>query len=156
MEPRSILLKVLRAAAVLIIGSIFLVLLIYGIGTSISCDYMPLALDEKAPDALPVGARLAVRTELIGMLNQSIDDAQVYFLSVTSLPGYSNRFVSRHVPIPTGTVFRVIGFRRPHNPICYGSEWIVVLGAEKPINGTGDEIHMDIETAKNPSFMVRN
>ena len=156
MEPRSILLKVLRAAAMLIIGSIFLVFLIYGIGTSISCDYMPLALDEKAPDALPVGTRLAVRTELIGMLNQSIDHAQVYFLSITPPPGYSNRFVSRRVPIPIGTIFRVIGFRRPHNPICYGYEWKVILEAEKPINGSGDEIQMGIETAKNPSFMVRN
>ena len=140
----------------LIIGSVLLVLLIYAIGTSISCDYMPLALDEKAPDALLIGTRLAVRTELIGMLDQSIDDAQVYVLNITPLPGYSNRFVSRRVPIPTGTVFRVIGFRRPHNPVCYGFEWIVVLGAEKPINGAGDEIHMGIATAKNPSFMVRN
>ena len=156
MSLRSILLKVLEAAAILIGGSVFLVLLIYGIGTSTSCDYMPLAKDEKAPDALPVGTQLVVRTELIGMLDQSIDDAKVYFLNITPLPGYLNRFVSRRVPIPTGTIFRVIGFRRPHNPICYGYEWQVILEAEKPINGSDDGIHMDIETAKNPSFMARN
>ena len=124
--------------------------------TSISCHYLPLAADEKAPDALPIGTRLAVREELIGMLDQSIDDPQVYYLYITPLPGYSNRFVSRRISISIGAIFRVIGFRRPHNPICYGYEWEVILEAEKPINGSGNEIHMGIETAKNPSFMVRN
>jgi len=87
------------------------------------------------------------------MLDLSIDDVQVCFLNITLLPGYLNGFVSRRDSIPIGTVVRMFGFRRPlHNSICYSYKW----NAEKPINGSGDEIHMGIEKAKNPSFMVRS
>jgi hypothetical protein len=89
------------------------------------------------------------------MLDQSIDDPKVSYLNITPLPGYSNRFVSRRIPILVGTTFTVIGFRRPHNPICYGYEWQVILEAEKPLEGSDAEIHIRLDSATDPSLMVR-
>src|SRR5438045_885298 len=91
--------------------------------TSMSCDYGPLAQTDALPKDLPVGLQLVSSTEVVGMLDQSVDDARVYYLNITAPPGYAKtRFVKDRVRIPAGTHFEVAGFRRPHSLVCRENE----------------------------------
>ena len=89
------------------------------------------------------------------MLDQSIDDDQVYYLNITPLPGYSNRFVKAHVRIAAGTAFTVTGFKRPHNLLCYWYDWEVILKPQEPLEASNAEVHMNIDRVRDPALMVR-
>jgi len=121
----------------------------------VSCYYQPLTSNEEPPADLPIGTELSTATELIGMLDQDIDDPHLYYLNITQLPGYSNRFVAKHIPIPSGTTFSVVGFRRPHNLLCYWYAWDVILRSQHPLETSNTEIHIALDRARDASLMKR-
>lgn len=123
--------------------------------TSISCRYAPPKPGDELPEDLPIGMTLQTNLALVGLLDESIDDSSIHYLNVVVPPGYRNRFVKQRVTIPVGTKFRVIGYRRPHNPICYSHDWEVVLGSETKFTADRDEIHMKFPLARNYEFVSR-
>lgn len=116
--------------------------------TSISCRYGPLEPDDPIPVGYPMGASVEVRAELVGLLDESIDDKRVHYLNLVVPPGYQNRFVKARVSVPAGTRFAVSGYRRPHNPICRNHEWVLVLDSDRPLTPNRDEIHIRLSAAR--------
>ena len=99
-----------------------------------------------------MGTLLVLKTPMIGMLDQWIDDSAVYHLNITPLPGYSNRFVKKRVAVPAGTQFKVVGSRKATNPMCYGQDPDLVLQVEVPLEPSNSEIHMDLSFAVDPAL----
>jgi hypothetical protein len=116
--------------------------------TSISCYYKPSA----TPPEVPVGTLLEFKTQMVGMLDQWIDDSRVYHLNITPLPGYSNRFVKTHVEIPAGTRLKVVGARKATNPMCHWQNPDLVLQVDKPLEPSNSEINIDLSLAIDPAL----
>jgi hypothetical protein len=127
--------------------------------TSISCQYGPPERGDVLPPDLPIGTTVRTSAPLLGLLDESIDDSSIHYLNIVVPPGYRNRFVKQRIPIPEGTAFQVIGYRRPYNPLCYSHDWGLVLGTNAPFTANRDEVrvkipiaraHMVVERAKGP------
>ena len=123
--------------------------------TSISCRYGPPEQKDELPNDLPIGVTLKTNLALVGLLDESIDDSSIHYLNVVVPPGYRNRFVKQRVNIPAGTKFRILGYRRPFNPICYSHDWYLVLGSDTQFTPDRNEIHMKFPTARNNAFVTR-
>ena len=119
--------------------------------TSISCYYQPAA----NPPEVPVGTLLEFKTQMVGMLDQWIDDSRVYHLNITPLPGYSNRFVKTRVEIPAGTRLKVVGAHKATNPMCLWQDPDLVLQADKPLEQSNSEIRIDLRFAIDPALTNR-
>lgn len=116
--------------------------------TNVSCDYGPPDPRDTLPSDLPVGAILRTEAKMVGLLDESIDDATVHYLNVVDPPGYHNRFVKLRVDIPTGSSFRIQGYRRPHSILCRSHEWEAVLVPDFKLTPSGDEVHMKFSVAR--------
>lgn len=123
--------------------------------TSISCHYGPPDPQDELPSDLAVGTVLRTEAPLVGLLDESIDDAAVHYLNVVVPPGYRNRFVKLRVQIPTGTSFRIQGFRRPHSLLCRSHEWEVVLAPAARLTPNADEVHMKFSVARDGTVISR-
>lgn len=123
--------------------------------TSISCRYGSTDQKDELPSDLPVGMIFQSKHALLGLLDESIDDPSVHYLNVVVPPGYRNRFVKRRVNIPAGTKFRVIGYRRPFNPLCYAHDWELVLVSDPQLTTDQNEVHMKFLLARNNEFITR-
>lgn len=110
---------------------------------------------EAPPADLPIGTKLSVRKDLVGMLHEDIDDPRIYYLTVTPIPGFGGRYVKRRHPVPKGTSFTVAGFRRPHHPICHWYSWEVILKPQQPLEPSNAEVKMKLDTAVDPIYMSR-
>ncbi len=124
--------------------------------TSISCRYGPPERGDVLPPDLPVGAILRTKASLVGLLDESIDDSSTHYLNLVVPPGYRNRFVKQRVHISEGTVFRVTGYRRPFNPLCYGYDWALVLSSSTPLTSNNDEIHVKVPIARAHMLIAQN
>lgn len=120
---------------------------------SCSCNYAVLDHDQALTVGVPIGIRIEAKTELIGMLVANIDDPNKKFLEVTPLPGFAGRYVLKRVPVPQGTAFEVVGFRKPSNILCYG-RMDAVLRPSKPIEPSGAEVHINLDSAADGRFVV--
>lgn len=123
--------------------------------TSISCRYGPPTPKDELPNDLHIGMVLQTNIAMVGLLDESIDDSSIHYLNIVVPPGYRNRFVKQRVNIPAGTKFRVIGYRRPFNPICYSHDWGLVLGSDAQFTADRNEIHMSFPVARNNEFVTR-
>jgi hypothetical protein len=123
--------------------------------TSISCKYGPPEPKDELPVDLPVGMTLQANVPLLGLLDESIDDSSIHYLNVVVPPGYRNRFVKQRVNIPAGTKFRIIGYLRPFNPLCYSHDWVLVLGSDTKFTAEGHEINMKFPVARNNELVTR-
>ena len=117
--------------------------------TSISCHYKSTA----NPPEVPVGTLLVLKTQMIGMLDQWIDDSRVYHLNITPLPGFAKtRFVKARVVIPAGTRLKVAGARKATNPMCHWQNPELVLQVDTPLEPSNSEINMDLRFALDPAI----
>ena len=123
--------------------------------TNISCDYGPPDPQEKLPSDLEVGTILRTQAAMIGLIDESIDDAKVHYLNVVAPPGYHNRFVKFRVDIPAGSSFRIQGYRRPHSMLCGSYEWEAVLVPGVKLTPDGDEVHMMFSVARDGKLISR-
>lgn len=122
--------------------------------TSISCRYGPPDQGDVLPAEYPVGRALEVEAQLVGLLDESIDDKQIHYLNLVVPPGYRNRFVKARVPVPIGSRFTVVGHRKPHNPLCYGHDWELVLSSKAAMTPNRDEIHISVPIARENMAVV--
>ena len=116
--------------------------------TNISCWYGAPDPGDVAPEGYPVGLVLAAKAPLVGLLDESIDNKQIHYLNLVEPPGYRNRFVKARVPVEVGARFTVLGYRKPHNPICYGHDWKLVLGSRTALTPARDEINISVPVAR--------
>lgn len=123
--------------------------------TSISCRYRAPEPKDVLPIDLPIGMTLQTNGALLGLLDESIDDSSIHFLNLVVPPGYRNRFVKQRVNIPAGTKFRIIGYLRPFNRLCYSHDWELVLASDTKFTADGHEIHMKFPIARNNELVTR-
>jgi hypothetical protein len=116
--------------------------------SSISCRYGPPEHGDVLPPDLPIGITVRTGTPLLGLLDESIDDSSIHYLNIVVPPGHRNRFVKQRIPIPEGTAFQVIGYRRPFNPLCYAHDWELVLGSNTQLTANRDEVRAKLPVAR--------
>ena len=108
---------------------------------SCSCYEERLSPEEAAKVGVPIGTIITANKELIGMLIENVDDGHNYIV-ITQLPGFSNRYVLKRIPITAGTAFEIIGFTRPRSPLCSGTN--AVLRSKKEFESSGVEAQIDL------------
>lgn len=123
--------------------------------TSISCRYGTPEPGDVLPPDLPLGATLRTVASLVGLLDESIDDSSVHYLNLVVPPGYRNRFVKQRIDIRAGTLFQVVGYRRPFNPLCYSHDWDIVLSSRSQLTANRDEIHIKVPLARSNMVVER-
>jgi hypothetical protein len=117
-------------------------------GCSTSCRYGPPEPGDVLPQGIPVGTILRTKAPLLGLLDESVDDASIHYLNVEPYPGHAGRLVKLRVEIPKDTEFRVIGYRRPFSPLCDGYDWELVLSSTKQFTPNRDAITVDVSAAR--------
>lgn len=123
--------------------------------SSISCNYGSPDSTDQLPSDLPIGMTLQSRQPLIGLLDESIDDPSVHYLNITTPPGYQNRFVKQRIAIPANSNFKILGYRRPFNPLCRSHDWVLVISSKAQFTPDRNQIHMSVPLARNTTLITR-
>jgi hypothetical protein len=138
MSLRSILLKILQAAAILLVASISLLILIYGIGTSIVVPLKSAKDDVAFGRLIGTSYRLTVDFEVRGItddLNKRSLAYQVVYPA--SKAGYSNRYVIYRRSMVAGTGLRMTDV--------LVSEWPLVASRTIYVLSAGEE-HFQLDS----------